>query len=122
MIEGHVMNVGLTENDRAHLRRAPGLEEKKRDLYQHAYLLGRNDRCDAHDGPQPNYEAEAKALRKERDACERYAGRLETALEHIKITCRMAIAAQDGRDVEALDLIAYLSIVKDERGSREIPF
>lgn len=48
--------------------------------------------------------------------CERYAGKLEAALEAIRVVCRLANCSQnDSYDV--FDTIALLTKVKDDRGA-----
>lgn len=46
---------------------------------------------------------------------ERYAGQLETALERIRVVCRLARGSDAGDLHDALDLISGLALVKDDR-------
>lgn len=62
---------------------------------------------------------EFESLRVSRNECERYAGKLECALEHIRAVCKLAISssiADQNQDMaELLDVIVALSRVKDDR-------
>lgn len=49
---------------------------------------------------------------------ERYAGKMEAALEHVRTVCRLATRADELCPyADVFDVIASLALVKDEEGS-----
>jgi hypothetical protein len=66
----------------------------------------------------PSLAEQVEKLSRDRRECERYAGRMEAALEHIRLVCRLAKGEDDRQtQLEVLDVIDALSRVRDHRGS-----
>ena len=76
-------------------------------------------RDDEHAGALTIAAKEYGDLKMARDECERYAGRLEAACDHIRAVCMlaksMAIENNDQWALETFDAIVALSRVRDDR-------
>lgn len=46
---------------------------------------------------------------------EKYAARMEAALEHIRFLCKLTLASESGDYLNALALIQHLAVVSDHR-------
>jgi hypothetical protein len=66
----------------------------------------------------PSLAEEVEKLSRDRKECEKYAGKMEIALEHIRLICRLARHANpDKQDLfELLDVIEEHAKVRDQRG------
>jgi len=65
----------------------------------------------------PSLSEQVEKLSRDRNECEKYAGRMESALEHIRLVCRLAKGEDDRQtQLEVLDVIDALSRVRDHRG------